>query len=72
MGAAVAVLLEIGWRPSQPGLWLTPDGSQMAAYTGQAWEPAAIVDAITKAFVAKQWVEASHHFQGQGLETGPA
>ena len=69
LSATITCLLEIGWQPWQPNLWLDSEGARTASRREQG-DQAAILAAITQDAATLQWREAAKHTGGGGLEKG--
>ena len=70
IGATIATLLDLKWKPMQPDYWVAP-GDQIANLEHQPWANAAILEALAAAADKCAWAEASKHFAGQELDEGP-
>ena len=69
LSATIAVLMEIGWKPAQPNLWVSRQGTQVASRMergDQATIMAAIGDEVSRIL----WARAADHEGGGGLEKG--
>ena len=69
MAATMAVLLDMGWRPTALGLWV--DHTNSAWHLDLAAPMAPLRKAIRDRLFNQVWDKASKHNYGQGLEQGP-
>ena len=72
VGAAVATLYDIGWKPVSPNGWIQPDGSA----SGQQWRFAGYGDscelysAVEKSAMKEHWAHAATRWSGSGAAGG--
>jgi hypothetical protein len=70
MGAVVATLMDLGWKPGSPTSWTDPDGIQWDI-DPSAPGVAVQLKAVVAEFIEKDlWRQASQHEGGRGLENG--
>ena len=71
IGATVLTLIETGWVPSQPSLWLHPANEECATLsTPEPYAVSSILDAYKQSLVDQEWKQAAKHFKSSGLELG--
>ena len=70
IGATVMTLHEIGWKPISPGYWRNGNSSKEAVLSELPYEVTEIADAVAETAEEVQWVQASLHHLGKGLERG--
>ena len=69
--ATVAALLDAGWKPLQPSLWLTASGLHIANLELSPPAPLQIKEAFAKEAAQTAWLKASARIGGGGLQLGP-
>ena len=71
IGATILTLIENGWVPAQPTLWVDRESEQFA--TLEAQEPHAmhdILQAFELSITKRAWRRAAAHYKSAGLERG--
>jgi hypothetical protein len=71
LGATVATLLDLGWRPIAADIWLTPAGDESCQLLGVPFARPHILQRIRETTLLRSWGAAATHHLGQGLEEGP-
>ena len=67
MSSAIATLMDLGWTPCEPDKWKSASGDWWE-FTGGTFTN--ILDEIHLCATNMEWVKASNHLDGSGLENG--
>ena len=71
LGATIATLHGLGWKPISPGLWRNPSETEEAILSYKCYEIEDIAQTVAETADEKAWKDAASHHLGGGLEKGP-